>query len=233
MEECVMAEETKESWLYRLYCTKSQNADGELLYVGISDSPSSRMGNHESQKWWWWLVGRVEWTRCHDRRHAENDESRAITHERPLFNRSESNLCGWERLRDVIYLLWAHEQNSCNLVCCPFCDSHGKDEFLSPDGVLEVFRRNEDDKVVLHFVVECSEHERVPRWAVHVCVKEFLARNNVPRVELDRLCRDAVQSGNIPWENRYERESTLLEKLHAASCAFASDHHSVHAIEAK
>lgn len=228
-----MIEETKESWLYRLYCTQAQDPDGELVYVGISDSPSSRMGNHESQKWWWWLVDRVEWTRCRDRRHAEDSETCAIAVERPLFNRSESNLCAWERLRDLVYLLWNHQGNSDSVVCCPFCDSHGKSFYLASETVLELFRRNEDDRLVLHFVVECSEHEVNPRWAVHLFVEDFLARQRVPLNEIRRLCRDAVQSGQVPAENRWERESTLLEKLQSVSCAFASAPESVKAIESK
>ena len=34
--------------LYRLY-----DDDGELLYVGITDSPGTRMAQHKAQKAWW------------------------------------------------------------------------------------------------------------------------------------------------------------------------------------
>lgn len=215
-------DDAKESWVYRLYCTKSQDHSGELLYVGISDSPSSRMGNHESQKWWWWLVDRVEWIRCFDRRHAEAEESRAIASERPLFNRAESNLCAWERLQDLVYLLWAHEDNQSNLVVCPFCDSHGSDEFLSPSDTCDLFRRNEDDRIVIHFVVECDRHRQLIRWAVHIHVQEFLCRHKVPALVVERLVTEAIQTGNVPFEHRMQRESTLCEKLDAGGCVLAS-----------
>lgn len=224
-------DEEKESWIYRLFCSKSRNFSGELLYVGISDSPSSRMGNHESQKWWWWLVDRVEWTKCHNRRHAEKHETDVISCERPLFNRSESNLCAWERLRDIFQLMWAHEYNSSNVIMCPFCDSHGRQEFLTPYGELDVFRRGDDDEIVLHFVVQCTCHNKLPQWAVHILAEEFLAKNRVPQVERERLLSEAIRSGKVPWEDRYRREPTLLEKLDNTSHALWSDKNTTQALE--
>lgn len=204
-----------DSWIYRLYCTKSQDPSGDLLYVGITDSPSLRMSNHESQKWWWWLVDRVEWQRCFDRIEAEALESKAIAEEIPLFNKAQSTICAWERLRDIVYLLWSHDFNSWQHPLCPFCDSHGDEQILSPDGHCQIFRRNADDRLVLHFEVSCDRHIRRPlQWAIHIPVNRFLEGfGRVPRDECFSLGEAAVRSGKIPWERRLDRASTLAEAV--------------------
>lgn len=208
-----------ESWIYRLFCTKSQDSDGTLLYVGISDSPSSRMGNHESQKWWWWLVDKVEWQRCSDRQEAEFCETEAIANESPLFNKSQSRLCGWERLRDIVYLLWAHQHNVWNHPVCPFCDSHGHEEILSQQGHCQLFMRNSDDKLVIHFEVSCDLHgERPIRWGVHIKVSKFLLGfGKIPDDEIAALFESASKSGAIPWEQRSKRIGTLAEAMECDS----------------
>ena len=210
-----------ESWIYRLYCTKSQDSGHALLYVGISDSPSSRMGNHESQKWWWWLVDKVEWHRCSDRQEAARLESEAIANETPLFNKSQSQMCAWDRLRDIVYLLWAHESNSWMHPLCPFCDSHGNEEILHPDGPCEIFVRNDDDKLVIHFPVSCGLHGEHPiQWGVHVKVSKFLLGfGKVPLDEIAALFKAASESGQIPWESRARRIATLAEAVEAGSLA--------------
>lgn len=209
----------RECWVYRLYCTKSQDRDGTLLYVGISDSPSSRMGQHESQKWWWWLVDKIEWERLSNRKEAESFESRAIQTESPMFNKAQSQFCDWERLRDIVYLLWAHDLNTWMHPVCPFCASDGHEEILSPDGPCELFLRNSDDKLIIHFAVSCDRH--VPhgvQWATHIKVETFLIGfGNAPQNECDSLLDRAFRSGKIPWEDRLGRINTLGEALDASS----------------
>lgn len=222
-----------ESWIYRLFCTKSQDTSGTLLYVGISDSPSSRMGNHESQKWWWWLVDKVEWQRCSDRKEAELLESQAIADEAPLFNKSQSRMCEWERLRDIVYLLWAHQLNVWCHPLCPFCDSHAHEEILSPDSPCKVFMRDSDGKLVIYFPVSCGLHgERPIKWGIHIKVSRFLLGfGKVPYDEVAALFDAADKSGQVPWQWG-QGVGTLAELLEAGVLSRTA-HRTVALIEAK
>jgi len=67
--------------LYRLY-----DANGSLLYVGISSDPSKRFREHRSASQWWPLVAsrRVEWLR--HRPAAQQAERKAIEAESPAWN---------------------------------------------------------------------------------------------------------------------------------------------------
>lgn len=202
-----------QSWLYRLYCTDSQDPDGELLYVGISDSPSSRMASHESEKWWWWLVDRVEWTKCLDRGDAEAKETRAIQSELPLFNRSESKLCAWFRLQSVMYLLWSHTTNPRLFAQCPFCSSHGVRSWLENNDYA-MFRRNSDDTLVMNYNVACTKHARRLEWANHVLPVDLLTGfGRCQQQDALRLVNEAMQTGLVPWEVRTDRRLTLLEMV--------------------
>jgi predicted GIY-YIG superfamily endonuclease len=67
--------------LYRL-----RNADGELLYVGISSKPPQRWGQHASDKEWWPEVATlsIEW--FDSRAEALAMEAKAIRIEQPRHN---------------------------------------------------------------------------------------------------------------------------------------------------
>lgn len=67
--------------LYRLY-----DRDGELLYVGITDSPKRRFKDHADDKCWWPDVTArtVDWLPT--RAHALAAEAQAIRTESPRFN---------------------------------------------------------------------------------------------------------------------------------------------------
>ena len=68
--------------MYRLY-----NADGTLLYVGISWSALSRITQHKTDKPWWTTVTRVDITTIPgDRAAAEAAERHAIHTQQPLHN---------------------------------------------------------------------------------------------------------------------------------------------------
>lgn len=62
------------------------NEVGALLYVGISDHPKRRFGQHSRDKAWWQQVThwRVKW--FPDRASAEQEEARAIREEVPAYN---------------------------------------------------------------------------------------------------------------------------------------------------
>ncbi len=62
-----------------------RNAEGELLYVGITDSPDGRWSAHGTKPWWPEVVEiRIE--RFVERRDAEMAEIEAIRTERPRHN---------------------------------------------------------------------------------------------------------------------------------------------------
>jgi hypothetical protein len=75
--------------VYRLY-----DKDEVLVYVGISSQPPIRFVQHrQGSAWWRDVVTReVEWYET--RRLALAEEFRAITHDRPLFNKHHA---GWHR----------------------------------------------------------------------------------------------------------------------------------------
>lgn len=80
--------------LYRLY-----DADGQLLYVGITANPKKRWYAHGRDKHWWPEVTRktIEWFET--RKSAERVEKIEIEEERPVYNR---NLNG-DRRRELQY----------------------------------------------------------------------------------------------------------------------------------
>jgi predicted GIY-YIG superfamily endonuclease len=67
--------------LYRL-----SNADGELLYIGISRHPEARWKQHEKDKLWWPQVAEKDVTWFDARLDAGQAEQEAILVERPRYN---------------------------------------------------------------------------------------------------------------------------------------------------
>ena len=76
--------------LYRLY-----DAEGDLLYVGITDSPRYRFIQHAGDKAWWHLVSRKEIEWRDNRSEALHAENEAIAHERPRYNGYHHLGPGW------------------------------------------------------------------------------------------------------------------------------------------
>lgn len=70
--------------LYRLY-----DADGQLLYVGISADLRGRFSQHASTKPWWGEVGRKTVTWQESRAAALAAEAESIAAERPKYNIQE------------------------------------------------------------------------------------------------------------------------------------------------
>lgn len=67
--------------LYRLY-----DSHRVLLYVGISNQPLVRFGQHAADKPWWTEVAHIDLDHFHERSWAEAAERQAITREHPLYN---------------------------------------------------------------------------------------------------------------------------------------------------
>ncbi|MFI2761350.1 type II toxin-antitoxin system prevent-host-death family antitoxin [Streptomyces echinatus] len=83
--------------LYRLY-----DADGTLLYIGISHDPNARFEQHAKLKDWWPLVAQreVEW--FDDRPTAATAEAEAIRSEDPEHNGTYSLRRDRRTARDVV-----------------------------------------------------------------------------------------------------------------------------------
>lgn len=73
----------KPTALYRFYA-----ADGELLYVGITQEPETRWKSHERNKVWWIDVARKEHVVLKTRAEAETLERTAIRTEHPRYDRT-------------------------------------------------------------------------------------------------------------------------------------------------
>ncbi|MFC9268967.1 GntR family transcriptional regulator [Streptomyces zhihengii] len=73
--------------LYRLF-----DADGRLLYIGISNNPEYRFNQHRRDKPWWPLVARNEVTWFDSLPDAAAAEKVAIKAESPAHNHSENSV---------------------------------------------------------------------------------------------------------------------------------------------
>lgn len=67
--------------LYRFY-----NAEGHLLYVGITSNPPARFSQHRQQKQWWSDVATIQLEQFADRDQLAAAEIKAIRQEKPLHN---------------------------------------------------------------------------------------------------------------------------------------------------
>ena len=62
------------------------NADGALLYVGISVNALSRLGEHRQSSEWYKQIVKVTLEHFPSRKEAEEAETKAIKSEKPKFN---------------------------------------------------------------------------------------------------------------------------------------------------
>lgn len=76
-------EEPRRCSLYRHY-----DVDGILIYVGISVDPETRTKTHEVQSPWWRFVANSDLDWFDSQIDAATAERRAITDERPIFNKA-------------------------------------------------------------------------------------------------------------------------------------------------
>lgn len=67
--------------LYRMY-----SADNRLLYVGITNNPTTRFASHQQDKWWWDTVELIRLENFGSRAELRQAERDAIKAELPLHN---------------------------------------------------------------------------------------------------------------------------------------------------
>jgi excinuclease UvrABC nuclease subunit len=60
--------------------------DGELIYIGVTDSPGARHASHKRDREWWPEVAEVEWTFFPTYGAAIDAERDAIETEQPKYN---------------------------------------------------------------------------------------------------------------------------------------------------
>jgi len=63
------------------------NSEGQLLYVGISNSTLVRLGAHRANAHWFNTITNVTVEKCTDRKDALHKEYTAIQDEHPLYNK--------------------------------------------------------------------------------------------------------------------------------------------------
>jgi hypothetical protein len=72
---------TEEHLLYRFF-----DAEGVLLYVGLTYDLVQRFSQHSVERWWWGQWATVTATRYVSRAELEAAERKAIKSEKPLYN---------------------------------------------------------------------------------------------------------------------------------------------------
>jgi predicted GIY-YIG superfamily endonuclease len=206
-----------ECWLYRIWNGEPDGLESQLLYVGISDSPSSRMANHESQKWWWWISDNVTWQRYSCREEAKQAETEAIQNEWPLFNIEESRWNNWERLESIVKLAFQVSVIETNTdydwFNCPFCVSRGGLGSVSLLDKPSVFIRRDDDHVVLSVPVCCANHSEPIAWAEQRKVESLLRYAKCSSKDAhDLLSRAILHASGSCFESRATQSLRTLEE---------------------
>ncbi|WP_028955902.1 GIY-YIG nuclease family protein [Sulfitobacter sp. 20_GPM-1509m] len=80
------------------------DADGVLLYVGISNTVFSRLNSHMNQASWAEYISRIELQWFDDRDAALRAEADAITSERPVHNKMMASTDSGAAITDLINL---------------------------------------------------------------------------------------------------------------------------------
>lgn len=88
----------KPTALYRLY-----DAEGSLLYIGITYDLSKRWTSHSYEKTWWHLVTRKEHQWFEDRTQAEEAEKAAVAAEHPRYDATHRLGAGAKKYPRVDY----------------------------------------------------------------------------------------------------------------------------------
>lgn len=76
-----LEETLEQTWMYKVF-----NRAGNLLYVGITCCPKSRMKDHKSNSIWWEDKYQMTWESFESRQEAEKAEDFSIKNDNPVFN---------------------------------------------------------------------------------------------------------------------------------------------------
>ena len=70
--------------IFHLY--RHFDAEGKLLYVGVSISALNRLASHQQNSHWFWDISKVEVSKFETRQASLDAETAAIKNEKPLHN---------------------------------------------------------------------------------------------------------------------------------------------------
>lgn len=112
--------------LYRFF-----NADGELLYVGISLNPGHRWGQHRADKPWWIEVATITVEAHRGRAEVLEAEREAIKRERPRYNLTHNYSRGGQRMASMLGRMVAPPERYKD--ACPQCSEKRLPTELHPD----------------------------------------------------------------------------------------------------
>lgn len=125
--------------LYRAF-----DAEGALLYVGISFNPLLRVGQHAKSKAWWTEVAKITVAHYPTRAAAAAAERSAIASERPRHNVQHA-----QRERCFCGSTWRHQIIGGGLLCSDTCEERGWADFQA----------REDEKVAQRRAARLAKRE--------------------------------------------------------------------------
>jgi hypothetical protein len=195
-----------ECWFYSAW--HQANGRSSLLYVGISDSPSDRMCQHERDKWWWHLVNELKWEKFASRHEAKGLETRVIRGHRPIFNKQESELTAGERLLSCLPLI------EDSFLHCPICHTACKYSVVEWDakGLCCVDVDEEEQAFCFEVWMSCTQNHAPVKWCqfipVHVLTQ---CKTNMPESVLSDLWNQADANGEVGDDIPPLRPPTLAE----------------------
>jgi hypothetical protein len=200
-------------WVYKaFYCTELTR---ELLYVGISDSPTDRMSQHSSDKWWWHLVNKIEWEKLESRGLAKQTESAAIRDCLPLFNKQESILTSGQTLLGCLRIV----QDSFHH--CPLCLSGCKYTVVSwqSKSLCKVDVGGEQPAYCFEVWMSCDKNHSPIEWCQLIPVEVLCqCRTKMPERVLADLWIEADSNGEVGDDIPHFRPPTLAELFLTEDC---------------
>jgi hypothetical protein len=195
-----------ECWLYSAWHQSSGKAT--LLYVGISDSPSDRMCQHEKDKWWWHLVNELKWERFSSRQQAKTLETNVIRGHRPIFNKQESEVTAGERLLSCLRLI-EH-----SFLHCPICHTACRYSAVNWEakGLCCVDVEQEQEAYCFEVWMSCNRNHAPVEWCqfipIHVLSE---CKTQMPENVLSELWHQADDNGEVGDDIPHLRPMTLAE----------------------
>jgi hypothetical protein len=199
-----------ECWVYKVFHSAfaSLSQKEVSLYAGISDCPSDRMSQHNSDKWWWHLVDRIEWQKLDCRKLAKRIESSIISEERPVFNKQESTLTAGQRLLSCLRLVEDSFRH------CPICFTACRYSPVDWDakGLCCVDVGEDEEAYCFEVWMSCSHNHSPLEWCQFVPVRILLeCRTKMPENVLGELWNEAEANGEVGDDIPHLRPMTLAD----------------------
>lgn len=199
-------------WVYKAFHC-SDPAD-QLLYVGISDTPSERMNQHGRDKWWWHLVDRIEWFRVDSRNAAAKEETWLITHHKPLFNKHQSTLTAGSVLLGCLDLIKSAFHH------CPLCHSACRYSIAKWEAkyLCTVDVGEHEEAYCFDVRMQCAAHHDSIEWTQLIPIDVLCeCKTRMPQSVLSDLWQAAECNGEVS-EDIPELRAPTLADFFVSSC---------------